>query len=48
LKRREPFFKKITTLLEENQVNALECIFAELMQGALNSRERDIIHTINL
>jgi|TARA_Y100000294_G_C8292876_1_gene231490 hypothetical protein len=44
LKGKEPFFKKITTLLEENQVYALECIFAELMQGALNSRERDIIY----
>lgn len=44
LKGKEPFFKKITTLLEENQVYALECIFAELMQGTLNSRERDIIY----
>ena len=44
LKCRHPFFKQISTLLEENQVYALECIFAELMQGALNNRERDIIY----
>lgn len=44
VKCRHPFFKKISTLLEENQVYALECIFAELMQGALNNRERDIIY----
>ncbi|MGR3218743.1 MAG: PIN domain-containing protein [Candidatus Anammoxibacter sp.] len=44
LKCRRPFSKKTTSLLEENQVYALECIFAELMQGALNNRERDIIY----
>ena len=44
LKGKQPFFKKISTLLEENQVYALECIFAELMQGALNSRERNVIN----
>ena len=44
LKGKQPFFDKITALLEENQVYALECIFAELMQGALNSRERDVIY----
>ncbi|MGR3319754.1 MAG: PIN domain-containing protein [Candidatus Anammoxibacter sp.] len=44
LKNRRPFSKRISTLLEENQVYALECIFAELMQGALNNRERDIIY----
>ncbi len=42
-KNRQPFFNKATTLLEENQIYALECIFGELMQGALNIRERNII-----
>ena len=42
-KGRAPFFNTITALLDENQVYALECIFAELMQGALNKRERDIL-----
>ena len=44
LKGKQPFFDKITALLDENQVCALECIFAELMQGALNSRERNVIY----
>ncbi len=43
-KNKQPFFNKITTLLEENQIYALECIFAELMQGALNIRERNIMY----
>ncbi len=43
-KNRQPFYNKITTLLEENHIYALECIFAELMQGALNIRERNIIY----
>lgn len=43
-KYRQPFFNKITTLLEENQIYALECIFGELMQGALNTRERNLIY----
>lgn len=37
------FLDKVTVLLEENQVYAVECVFAELMQGALNNRERHII-----
>lgn len=44
LKGRQPFLKRNTALLEENQVYALECIFAELMQGALNQHERNIIN----
>ena len=43
-KGRAPFFNTIAALLDENQVYALECIFAELMQGALNNRERDILY----
>ncbi len=38
------FLDKVTALLEENQVYAIECVFAELMQGALNNRERHIIN----
>lgn len=44
LKGRQPFFNKITTLLEENQVYALEAVFAELIQGALNKGEREVIY----
>ncbi len=43
-KNRQPFFNKTITLLEENQIYALECIFAELMQRALNILERNIIY----
>ncbi len=43
-KNRQQIYNKITTLLEENQIYTLECIFAELMQGALNIRERNIIY----
>jgi predicted nucleic acid-binding protein len=43
LKGNPKFFKKVISLLEENRVYALECIFAELMQGTLNNRERKII-----
>lgn len=42
-KRNPLFFEEVLSLLEENQIYALECIFAELMQGALNKRERSII-----
>ena len=46
---RTEFFKKIqifTTakkVLEAKEVYGLECIFGELLQGAKNNRERDLI-----
>jgi predicted nucleic acid-binding protein len=43
LKKKEPFFSKQKKLLEDQQSLALECIFAELLQGALNKRERTLI-----
>ena len=42
-KRNPVFFDEVVSLLEENKIYALECIFAELMQGTLNQRERKII-----
>ena len=43
-KGRQPYFLKLTELLEESQVLAMECIFAELMQGAKNKHERETIN----
>jgi predicted nucleic acid-binding protein len=45
LKGREDFYNRLSILLEENRVYALECVFAELLQGALNKRERQIIYS---
>jgi len=42
-KRNPVFFDEVVSLLEENKIYALECVFAELMQGTLNQRERKII-----
>ena len=43
LKANEPIFTRMQVLLENGQVIANECVFAELMQGAKEKRERDII-----
>jgi len=43
-KGRQPYLKRNAALLEENQVYALECVFAELMQGALDQHERNTIN----
>ncbi|MEK6766152.1 MAG: PIN domain-containing protein [Planctomycetota bacterium] len=43
-KGRQPYFLKLSERLEESQVLAMECIFAELMQGAKNKHEREIIN----
>ncbi|MFQ5753342.1 MAG: PIN domain-containing protein [bacterium] len=42
-KAKEPVFSHLQGLLENGQVLAVECVFAELMQGAKEKRERDII-----
>jgi hypothetical protein len=43
LKGYQPYFLRLSKLLEEGQVLAMECIFGELMQGAKNKHEREII-----
>jgi predicted nucleic acid-binding protein len=43
LKKKEPIFSKQRKLLEDQKSLALECIFGELLQGALNKRERTLI-----
>ena len=43
LKAREPVFSRMQGLLENGQVLAVECVFAELMQGTRENRESEII-----
>ena len=43
LKKREPFHSQMKQYLERNEILAIECIFGELLQGAKNKREREII-----
>lgn len=43
LKGKEPYFTELSELLEQGQVLGLELVFAELMQGAKNKREREMI-----
>lgn len=43
LKGDEPVFSKMQVLLEKEEVLACEPVFAELMQGVKNKREREII-----
>lgn len=49
-KANEPYYTKLKDLLDTNQVLAVECIFAELLQGARTERERNVIkdYWINL
>lgn len=42
-KRKNPYFQQLTILIENSQVLAVEVVFAELIQGARDKRERDII-----
>ena len=44
LKTNEPIFTRMRVLLENCQIIANECVFAELMQGTKEKRERDIIY----
>ena len=37
------FFPKVSSLLERNEVLAVECVFGELLQGAKTGAEKDII-----
>lgn len=43
LKGNSPYNFHIKQKLESNEVLAVECIFAELLQGIRNDREKDII-----
>jgi predicted nucleic acid-binding protein len=43
LKNNREYFAKVKHLLENQQILAVECIFAELLQGAKNKREIEII-----
>jgi predicted nucleic acid-binding protein len=40
---REPFHSGVRVLLENRQAITLECVFAELLQGAKSPRERRLI-----
>ena len=43
LKNNAEYFSKLKYLLENQQILAIECIFGELLQGAKNKREIEII-----
>ncbi len=43
LKQNPTYDSTINLLLENQQVLAVECVFGELLQGARNKREREII-----
>lgn len=43
LKKQSPIFSKLRELLEHGNVIAAEPVFGELIQGARNARERNII-----
>ena len=43
LKHRQAYFLPLSTLLDQQQVVAVECVFGELLQGAKTSREQSII-----
>ena len=42
----EPYFSAVSELAETRQILGLECVFAELMQGARTQRERTFIRSI--
>jgi len=43
LKNNQKFFPKISKLLENREILAVECVFGELLQGVKNNSEKDII-----
>ena len=43
LKQNQKFSKVVQELLEDRKILAVECIFAELLQGSRNNQEREII-----
>lgn len=40
---RDPVYADLMALLRDRRVLAVECVFAELLQGAKGKRERDVI-----
>lgn len=42
-KGNNPYFKNLQRLLEQGQLLGVELVFAELLQGAKNKREQDVI-----
>ncbi len=44
-KQKEPFNKDIRSLLEAHVVAAIEPVFAELLYGVRNRREREIVQS---
>ena len=40
---KQPYFDRVSELLDRNEGIALSCIFGELLQGTKNNRERAII-----
>ena len=42
-KKKTEIFTRVKKLLESQKVYALECIFGELLQGAKDDRERNVI-----
>jgi predicted nucleic acid-binding protein len=43
LKKHEPYFSKISSLLEKNEILAVECVFGELLQGVRDDEEQNIL-----
>lgn len=43
LKRNPHYFSVVRQLLEDQEIIAVECIFGELLQGAKNKKENEII-----
>ena len=43
LKGNQPFYSDMSELLEQGQILGIEIVFAELMQGVKNKREREFI-----
>ena len=43
LRTNQNFFQKISRWLENREILAVECIFGELLQGAKNNTEKEII-----
>ncbi len=43
LKQNFLYYENIKNLMENQRILAVECIFAELLQGAKNKREREIL-----
>jgi predicted nucleic acid-binding protein len=43
LKKHEPYFTVISSLLEHKEILAVECVFGELLQGVKTEKEQNII-----